>query len=141
MEPVVFPFTDATGEEDFTIAAAGTQTGTAVEDLEGITSLGIYALFSAGAADSGSGVTVYIQTSFAGAPWFDIACLTFGDTTEDKGANIDGRATLAPTVLLAGALADNTVLNGPIGDRVRAVVDTEGAFSGPTTLALRGHAR
>lgn len=127
-------------DEDFAIAAPGTQIGNMETDLVGIESLTIYGLLSAAAATSGAGVTVYIQSSLSGAPWFDIACLAFGDATEARAANIVASAA-APVILTDQAMADNTVLNGPIGDRVRAVVVTAGDFDSPSVLALRGHAR
>jgi hypothetical protein len=127
-------------DEDFAVTTAETQIGNAVEDLEGLESLAIYGLLSAASPSSGAGVTVYIQSSMAGAPWYDVACITFGDETEARGANVSS-AGAVPTLLTDAAMADNTVLNGPLGDRVRAVVVTDGTFGAMSLLSLRGHAR
>jgi hypothetical protein len=139
--PVVFPLLNPDGEEDFTISSTGTQSGKWQEDLEGLLSLGLYARFAPGTASSGARVQVYIQTSFAGGAAFDIACLTFSDVTESKAANLSANTSLPTATLTDGELADDTTLDGPIGDRVRAVVVVDGDYSGPTTLSVRGNAR
>lgn len=138
-----FAFLNPDGEQDFTIGAAGTQVGEAIEDLEGLQSLAVYALFTFGAASaSGAAVQVYIQTSIAGAPWYDIACLTFGEATAAKAINlVTDTPVTTPATLVDQALADDTALDGPIGDRVRAVVKSTVDYSGPTVLSLRGNAR
>lgn len=136
--PAVFPFVNE-DDEDFAISTAGVQIGKAIEDLQGMTALAVYGVLSAAAA-SGGDVTAYIQTSFAGAPWFDVACIAFGAATSAKVANISGFG-LDPTVVTDQALPADTAVDGVLGDRVRAVVVTTGNFDSPSTLALRGHAR
>ena len=137
--PVVFPFLNE-DDEDFAIDTAGSQIGNAVTDLQGIEALAIFGHLSAAAAASGSDVTVFIQTSFASGAWYDVACIVFGSATIARAANVSS-AGAAPATLTDQAMADNTVLNGPIGDRLRAVVVVEGDFDSPSILALRGHAR
>lgn len=139
MSPTVFPLLNS-ASEDFSVIDAGTQIGLAEPDLEGVESLSIWGKLSAAAASSGASVTAYIQTSFAGGDWYDIACIAFGSETIAKAANIVS-AGAVPVEVTDQAMADNTVLNGPIGDRVRAVVVTAGDFDSPSILALRGHAR
>lgn len=137
--PGVFPLVNES-DEDFAISGPGVQFGKSVEDLQGLTALAIYGVLSAAPASIGAEVTAYIQTSFAGAPWFDVACIVFGGATTARAANISG-AGLTPTALTDQALPDDTILDGALGDRVRAVVVVEGDFDSPSTLALRGHAR
>lgn len=140
MEPFILP--NAGGDDDFTVAASGRQEGEWVEDLQGITGLSIFARFSFGAtALTGASAIVYIQTSFSGEAAFDIAAFEFNEAPETVALNIDGEAQLAPTNVTDGAMTPGTVLHGAIGDRVRAVVVTNGPYSGSTLLALRGAPR
>lgn len=137
--PAIFVFANE-NDEDFSVTAAGTQIGNAIEDLEGLESLTIYGKLSAATPSSGAGVTVYIQSSIGGADWYDVACIAFGDETEARAANVVASAA-APALLTDAAMADNTVLNGPLGDRLRAIVVTEGTFGAMSLMSLRGHAR
>ncbi len=132
--------------EDFTIDEAGTQIGTVIEDLEGLQSLALYARFAYGSG--GTLCTAYVQTSLdQGTTWFDIACFAFGVAAETRIVNLSALTPLTtPTELTDGALTDDTVLDGPLGDRLRAKVvtttdDTGGDYAGPTVLVLRGCAR
>lgn len=137
--PAVFPLVNE-DDEDFAITSAGTQIGNVAGDLEGVDSLSLYAYLATPGASSGAGVTVYVQTSMAGAPWYDVACFTLGDSTTQKGAEIKSAGS-NPQFLTDQALADDTAIDGPLGDRLRAVVVTEGDFTAPSTLAIRAHAR
>lgn len=88
----------------------------------------------------GTSADVYIQTSIdGGTTWFDIANFHFLTTTAKKMSAIvidPATAFTAGTVPGSGALAANTVLNGIIGDRIRALVTTVGTYGGGTTLAI-----
>lgn len=138
--PSLFPLVNDAGE-DFAISDEGTQTGTVVDGLDGMRELAIYGYLSASTPGSGAVVFAFIQTSFAGAPWFDVACFNFEDATVQKAANISS-GNMVPQDLTDQEMTDDTVLTGgPLGDRLRAVVVTEGSFASPTTLALRVHAR
>lgn len=137
--PGILMFANSAGE-DFTVSEAGTQIGEVIEDLEGLRSLALQARLAVGTA--GTSVKAYIQTSLdQGATWFDIACFAFTTLTATRLMNLSADAALGITTPTDGALADNTKLDGPIGDRLRPKVVTVGTFSGPTTLALRGNAR
>lgn len=137
----VFPFTGPNGEDDFVISSDGEQIGVPVTDLEGIEALSLYAQFSVGTASTGAMVQLYIQSSFAGAPYYDIACIAFEDDSAVKVVNLNSDPLTTPATVTDGELADNTVVNGAIGDRLRAKVITTGDFTGPTLLSVRGHAR
>lgn len=90
--------------------------------------------------DYGSGGTTakaWLQTSLDnGTTWVDIASHAF--TTAD----LTKVSVLSPGIAPAsqafapgdGALADNTVVNGVVGDRVRVKVITTGTYGGSTTL-------
>ena len=88
----------------------------------------------------GTSADVYVQTSVdGGASWFDIANFHFLTTSGKKVSVVEcSPATpfTAATVPGSAALSANTVLNGVIGDRVRALVTTVGTYAGGTTLAI-----
>lgn len=138
MEPLILP--DPTGENDFTIAL-GRQNGAVEEDLQGMTGVSVFLSFSVGTASTGASAVAYIQTSFAGEAFFDIAAVEFTDETQNVGLNIDGEAVQSPAVLTDGEMTPGTILHGMLGDRLRAVVDTTGTYTGPTTLAVRAQPR
>lgn len=138
--PGIFALLNTAGE-DFTIDATGTQIGAAVEDLEGTQSLALHARLAYGAG--GTSCKVYIQTSLdQGTTWFDIACFAFTTASATRMLNLSALTPVTtPATPTDGALADNTALDGPLGDRFRPKVVTVGTYTGPTLLTLRGCAR
>lgn len=88
----------------------------------------------------GISADVWVQTSLdGGATWFDIANFHFLTTSAKKvSAVVWDPATpfTAGTAPASATLAANTVLNGMLGDRFRALVTTVGTYAGSTTLAV-----
>lgn len=88
----------------------------------------------------GTSIDGWIQTSLdKGLTWFDIANFHFLTTPGTKiSAVVWDPATpfAAGTTPGSGTLAANTVLNGILGDRVRALITTVGVYSGGTTFAI-----
>lgn len=126
---------------DFTITTAGTQVGDWVEDLDGMLAATLSARLAYGSG--GSTVKLYIQTSLdQGTTAVDIACIAFATASEADVANVSG---LTPKTTLAtptdGALADDTVLDGVLGDRLRAKVVSTGTYAGSTVLSVRAATR
>lgn len=82
-----------------------------------------------------TGITAdaYIQTSMdGGTSWFDIANFHFTTSSAAKISSITNEPATpltAGTAPGSGTLAANTVLNGIIGDRLRALVTTTGAYT------------
>jgi hypothetical protein len=138
--PGIFGLFNTDGE-DFTISAAGTQMGDVVEDLEGIRSLALHARFAYGSG--GTTCKVYVQTSLdQGTTWFDVACFAFTTAGLTRVMNLSAMTPVTtPQAPADGGLADNTALDGPLGDRFRAKVVSVGTYAGPTVLSLRGCAR
>lgn len=90
----------------------------------------------------GSGGTtakVWIQTSYdGGTSWNDI--INFAYTTASATKVSAVTAYIAPAAQ-AGAqtdatLADNTIIQGLLGDRIRAKLTTTGTYGGSTTLSV-----
>src|SRR5712691_878680 len=92
--------------------------------------LGAQATFTYGSG--GTTCKSWVQTSLdGGLTWIDIMSFAFTTATLVKvsvaSLYIATAAALTPT---DGALADNTILNGLLGDRVRAKVTTTGTYAG-----------
>lgn len=122
-----------------TITAAITAVGqTAVTGLAQTKALIMEAILTVGSG--GTSADVWVQTSIdGGVTWFDIANFHFTNTTASKLSVVvvnPPTAFTAGTAPGSGALAANTVLNGIIGDQIRALITTVGTFAGGTTLAL-----
>lgn len=126
---------------DVTITTAGTQTATAVEDLDGILAATIYARLAYGSG--GTTVRAYIQTSLdQGQTWIDVVSILFGTTSEAQVVNLSG---LTPKTTAAtptdGSLTDDTCVDGVLGDRLRLKVVSAGTYAGPTVLTVRAVCR
>jgi hypothetical protein len=126
---------------DFTVGAAATQIGDEVDDIEGLQAVNLQVRFAYGSG--GTKTNVYIQTSIdQGQSWFDIANIAFTTTAGVEVVNLSALiAVTTPVAPVNLALADNTTLNGLIGDRLRAVVVSTGTYSGQTLVSVRGTAR
>jgi hypothetical protein len=86
----------------------------------------------------GGGTTcdVFIQTSVDnGASWIDIMQFAFATTTVTKISGVRPYIALAANVTPTdGALSDNTILDGCIGDRLRVKTVVVGTYSSTSTL-------
>lgn len=137
--PGPFALTNANGG-DFQIGAAGSQTGAVQQNLAGVTALScqVRLLYGSG----GTAVDVYIQTSLdQGQSWGDIANVHFTTAGTAAWINLSGLNSVGtPTAPVNQALASNTTFNGPLGDRLQAVVDSAGTYSG-TLVSIRCNAR
>jgi hypothetical protein len=124
---------------DFTITAAGTQVGDAVDGLEGMSECDVQIRFQYGAG--GSGLKVYIQDSGdQGTTWRDLWCFTATTASKTRARRLkpDGNE-MTPT---DGALGDDQVASGLVlGDMLRAKIISTGTYSGSTLVSIRATAR
>ncbi len=119
-----------------TIGAAATTTYTAIESLQGMTAVTLEAQLSGGTG--GTSVNVLVQTRLgSGGTWRDIASLDF-TTAAAKYTNVIASAAVAVTAI--GSLSANSVINGFLGDQLRAVVTSIGTYTS-TSLTVRAAAR
>jgi hypothetical protein len=121
-----------------TITTAATVTGDAYvlgpRDADGLIVESIF--------DYGSGGTtakVFVQTSLdGGTTWIDIISHAFLLADLSKVSAVS--TTIAPSSQAFapsdGALADNTVVNGVLSDRIRVKLVTTGTYAGGTTIAV-----
>lgn len=121
---------------EVSISTAGTVICDAITDLDGMTGATIQVNFVYGA--NGTSGKVFIQTSLdQGNTWIDIACITFAQVNKKVAFTLI-RGQVGITVPSDKALTDDTVLQGILGDRLRAAVVTTGtAYTSNTTLSLR----
>lgn len=128
---------------DIAVTTADTYVGPVVLSLAGALGLTVQLRFEYGTG--GTDARAYVQVSLdQGSTFIDIACVLFGTVSETAVLNFSGLtpslfsnsppSPLAPT---DGALADNTAVDGVIGDRVRVKVVTTGTFATQTLLSSR----
>lgn len=86
----------------------------------------------------GTSAKLYIQTSLdRGVTWIDIACFALTTATARRASVVHLNTALAANITPAdAALADNTILNGLLGDRVRTKLTTVGTYAGNTRIQV-----
>lgn len=131
---------------DFQIGAAGQQTTPAnlqqgqaggPPALSGLTAMSCQARFFYGAG--GTKVNVYLRTSLdQGASFFDVANIAFTTASAIEVINLSGlNAVATPQAPSSLGLGDNTTFNGPLGDRLQAVVISQGTYTANTIVSIR----
>lgn len=110
---------------------------TAVTDLDSMTATTIEAVLQYGSG--GTSIDAVVQTSFdGGTVWLDVARFSFTTASATKVANLSG--LLSKAVTTYAALSGEGVLDGVLGDRLRAIVTSVGTYA-ETTLAVRAAVR
>jgi hypothetical protein len=121
---------------NFQVGAATTQTGAPQTGLQGMTALSCQVRFAYGSG--GTQANVYIQTSIdQGQSWFDIANVEFTTSSAVDEINLSGlNSVTTPTAATNLTLPNNTTFNGPLGDRLQAVVVSTGTYGGGTLASV-----
>lgn len=118
-------------------AALTAQAQTSIDDLAGMKSATLVAEMLGGG--SGTSIDLVAQTTFdGGETWLDVARFTFANTAGKKYATLN--ASNAKGVTAYAALGSEGVNDGMLGDALRAVVTSVGAYVN-TTASLRVHAK
>lgn len=122
---------------DLTVTTAATTACTAVTGLTGMQSLTVWLKLTYGSG--GTAVKAYVQTSLDGGnTWIDIACVVFNTATEVAVLNFSALTPKTTAVIPTdGSLADDTAIDGILGDRVRLKVISTGTYAGSTVLSAR----
>jgi hypothetical protein len=111
-----------------------------VDDLEGMLAASIQIRFAYGSG--GTNCKIYVQTSLdQGTTWIDVICATFTTASANKAFNLSGLTPKTMAVTPSdGALADDTAVDGILGDRWRAKITSTGTYAN-TNVAVRLTAR
>lgn len=120
----------------FNITAAGTQTGDWVTTgFDGLLALLAQARLAWGSG--GTSIKAYLQTSLdQGETPLDVACFTFTTASAVKARNLSGLTPKTTDVPVTDAtLADDTSIDGVLGDRFRVKVVSVGTYAGSTVLS------
>ena len=120
-----------------TIGAAVTAvTTTPVTGLLGMHGATVQFKFLYGAG--GTSVKAYLQTSIdGGVTWFDIAAFAATTAALTRLFSVRSGIAVAPNITPgSGVLADNTILDGVLGDRLRILYTSVGVYTGATSLAV-----
>jgi hypothetical protein len=124
----------------FPLTPAGVYVGDWIEDLNGMLSASLEANFQYGAG--GTNVDVYIQTTLDdGNSAIDIAHVQFGTANGTEVMNLSALTPVGLYVPLSQALAANSVKDGLLGTKLRAVVVVTGTYTGQNQLHLTGVVR
>jgi hypothetical protein len=124
---------------DIAITAAGAYVSDVVSGLEGALAIAAQMRLAYG---SGSGtVKGYLQTSLdQGTSWIDVACFTF-TVGAVKVRNLSALTPKTTDVVPTdGALADDSSVDGVLGDRFRVKAVTTGTYAN-TVLSSRINVR
>lgn len=108
-----------------------------VDGLDWMAAVTLFCNFTWGSG--GSTVTVYVETTLDEVNWIQIARFDFTISSDAKRCNLSGLTPVG--VASVGTLSANSVLDGILGDRLRARVTTTGVYAGNTAIAVRASVR
>ena len=123
-----------------TVAAAVTGSTGMSFPTEGLRDLLVEAKFLYGAG--GTTFKVWVQTRVKGGTWRDIMNFAFTTSALTKFQKTSIGIALAGNIASSdAALADNTILDGMLGDEVRVKYTSTGTYSGATSIAVLASAK
>lgn len=118
-------------------AVAG-QVGVTIGGIPGTKQIAIQAICTV--AGGGTTAKAWLQTSIDnGVTWNDVANFAFTTSTGSKLHNIVNTPATPYTPGTAptdATLADNTIKDGPLGDKVRIKYTTTGTYTGASSLKI-----
>lgn len=119
------------GGTDFTIGNAGTYVGDWLQEIDGMLSASVQLDFRAGTTPpGGADVRVFLQTTIDdGNTPIDLACCLFTAGGRRVFTVAADTTPTAPVNATDGALTDDTVLGGILGNRLRLKVVSTGSWS------------
>lgn len=124
-----------------TTAQTGAVENARVMDLERARGVLLLADFTYGSG--GTDLRAWVQTTVdGGVTWHDIACFLFLQANKRRMINLSART---PVIALAtpgdGVLADDTAIDGFLGDRLRVKWTSTGTYGGNSRLLLSSVSR
>lgn len=125
-----------------TVITAGTSAAGAaqalIDRLDGMKAVTLYCEMTGGT--SGTSIAAVVETSInQGQDWLSIARFEFTNTAGIKVANLSG--LLSKAIASYTALSTEAVIDGVLGDRLRAKLTTVGVYTANTSISLRAAVR
>jgi len=118
-----------------TITTAVTGVSGVVADVSGIRDLLLEAIFTYGSG--GTTLKVWVQTRVKGGTWRDVANFAFTTASGTKWHKITSSLALAANQATSdAALADNTIVDGFLGDEIKVKYTSTGTYAGGTTIKI-----
>ena len=118
-----------------TIAEAVTGVVGSTFSVRGARYLLIEAIFNYGSG--GTNAKFWVQTRVNGGTWRDIANFAFTTSAATKWSAVHKDTALAAAIAASdAALADDTILNGMLGDEIRIKYTTTGTYAGATNIKI-----
>ena len=87
---------------------------------------------------SGTNIKVWVQSSAdGGVSWHDVACFAFTTASKRRMFNLSARTAVASIATpTEGTMADDTSVDGLLGDRLRVKYTSTGTYAGASTLTI-----
>ncbi len=118
-----------------TTALTGSVQPVVMSGLYGMKSLTVEANFTYGSG--GTTVKVWIQTSLdGGTNWIDVINFAFTTASGRKVSTIGIDGTATAVVPTDAGLADDAIVDGILGDMIRAKITTTGTYADSTALTV-----
>jgi hypothetical protein len=124
-----------------TLAAAVTADVTAgVFEIGRAESLTLHGVITV--AGGGTTAKAWVQTSIdGGSTWMDIANFAFTTSTATRAYHLTAAAVTSVATPGDAALADNTAVNGFLGNVVRVKLTTTGTYTGASSFVITAIAK
>lgn len=123
-----------------TITTAVTGSTGVVAPVDGLRDLFLEAIFTYGSG--GTTAKFWIQTRTKGGTWRDVANFAFTTASATKWSKLSIVIALAAARTASdAALADDTILDGFLGDEIRVKYTTTGTYAGGTSIKILGSAK
>ncbi len=102
-----------------------------------VESLALYCSFVR--VGGGTTTKAWVQTTFDGTNWMDIANFAFTTTTALRAYHLSDVSVTSITTPTDGTLADNTAVDGFLGPRLRVKLTTTGTYTGASSITITAH--
>ena len=120
-------------------AAVTAVTPDVIQSFDRVESITVQAAFTYGSG--GTTTKAWVQSSVdGGTTWFDIANFAFTTSTATRLYHLTAAAVTSIATPTDGTLADNTSVNGLLGDRFRVKLTTTGTYAA-TSLVVTAIAK
>lgn len=119
-----------------TTALTASITAPALVNLDNYGAVALHCNFTYGS--SGTNAKFWVQSSLdGGSTWYDVACFAATTASKIRIYNLSNRTAVSSIATPTdGTLADDTSVDGILGDRLRVKTTTTGTYAGSTTVVI-----